>query len=891
MATTDTPQGNLQQILREEFGKRTIEYTELPPYFATSLNPAKPLRPYQRLCFQYFINYWERPFDAKEPQPHLLFHMATGSGKTLIMAGLMLYLYEKGYRNFLFHVGLTNIIEKTRENFLNTTSPKYMFAEPINIGCQQVEIRLVDNFQYSNPDCINLCMITPQALGSLNDPKENAVTFDDFEKYSVVIISDEAHHNNAATKRSKKNSDSGTQTSIPTGDTETNNWETTITRIFNTPHDEPRPNVWLEFTATAGLDNPLIAQKYHNKIIFDYPLREFRNDKYSKEVEVVQADLPPMQRALQAVVLSQYKRKLFTSIGQDIKPVVMLKSKTKAENKEAFDQFIQTMKAMQVTDLEKMKSSAKDDLAAAFTYFVQNGISPDNLLLELKEDFAEEKLLIVDGNEITAEKQIKLNTLEAHDNEVRVVFAVDMLNEGWDVLNLFDIVRLYDTRDAKNGKPGETTMREAQLIGRGARYMPFTLPGSDLPAGKRKFDNDTNNPLRTIEKLHYHSAHNPRYIAELHTALVLTGIQDPKTRELPLTLKEEFKATTLYQKGYVFANSREEYYINGNQHAIGNEILAKTFNVRLLSGKMRSDLIFEDSKPPEPSPCYITIKMLELGRHVVRAAINRFDRYHFSSLHAIFPNLRSIKEFIESPDYLAELNISVYTVHEQLADFTQREKLQVAIEVLRQVEPMLPKQGKGYRGSLTFEPFEVKNIFRDHVLKISIDGSPDREYGRSMRDAAPPMTMDLSLCQWHAYNDCYGTSEEKLLIKYIESIYPKLKEKYHDIYLVRNEKDLRLWSFDTGDAFEPDYVLFMQRNNGSDLYDYIQIFIEPKGQHLRAADKWKEDCLTQLHDKAILHFSTPTSQFEVWGMPFYTDCYRSTFDNAMQKSVLKHDTT
>lgn len=49
----------------------------------------------------------------------------------------------------------------------------------------------------------------------------------------------------------------------------------------------------------------------------------------------------------------------------------------------------------------------------------------------------------------------------------RAVFAVDKLNEGWDVLNLFDIVRLYETRDGKNGKPGSGTIWEAQLIGRG----------------------------------------------------------------------------------------------------------------------------------------------------------------------------------------------------------------------------------------------------------------------------------------------------------------------------------------------------------------------------------------------------------------------------------------
>ena len=70
---------------------------------------------------------------------------------------------------------------------------------------------------------------------------------------------------------------------------------------------------------------------------------------------------------------------------------------------------------------------------------------------------------------------------------------------------------------------------------------------------------------------------------------------------------------------------------------------------------------------------------------------------------------------------------------------------------------------------------------------MALDDS-DREYGKSMKEAANLfLTMDLEKCVWHAYNDCYGTSEEKHLIKYIEAIYPKLKVKYDEVYLVRNE--------------------------------------------------------------------------------------------------------
>ena len=59
--------------------------------------------------------------------------------------------------------------------------------------------------------------------------------------------------------------------------------------------------------------------------------------------------------------------------------------------------------------------------------------------------------------------------------------------------------------------------------------------------GMRKYDDDMDNPLRVIEKLHYHSQHNPRYIQELRSALVSTGIIAEQYIEVEENLKEEFK--------------------------------------------------------------------------------------------------------------------------------------------------------------------------------------------------------------------------------------------------------------------------------------------------------------------------------------------------------------
>ncbi len=81
-----------------------------------NLNPKFELRQYQKEALGrfdfYFSEYRQRKFPAQ-----LLFHMATGSGKTLVMAANILQLYKQGYRNFIFFVNSVNIIEKTKDNF------------------------------------------------------------------------------------------------------------------------------------------------------------------------------------------------------------------------------------------------------------------------------------------------------------------------------------------------------------------------------------------------------------------------------------------------------------------------------------------------------------------------------------------------------------------------------------------------------------------------------------------------------------------------------------------------------------------------------------------------------------------------------------------------------
>ncbi len=312
--------------------RRGMLKRDIPAYIADNIASAITLRPYQDRVLQRFFFYMEE--EQRQRPSHLLFHMATGSGKTVLMASLILHLYAQGYRNFLFFVNSSNIIDKTKENFLNPVSSKYLFAPDVTINDKRVNIREVANFDEAVDTDINIHFSTIQGLHTrLQNPKENAVTLEDFENRKIVLISDEAHHINTLTKKSLGKEEQA----------EVNSWESTVSKIFQSDMN----NLLLEFTATIELEHSAIKAKYHDKILYDYSLRQFREDGYSKDVEVRQADLPPLERMFQAVILSQYRRKVAEAHGLHIKPVILMKSKTIAEskaNEEAFHNYIAGLK-------------------------------------------------------------------------------------------------------------------------------------------------------------------------------------------------------------------------------------------------------------------------------------------------------------------------------------------------------------------------------------------------------------------------------------------------------------------------------------------------------------------------------------------------------------------
>ena len=115
-----------------------------------------------------------------------------------------------------------------------------------------------------------------------------------------------------------------------------------------------------------------------------------------------------------------------------------------------------------------------------------------------------------------------------------------------------------------------------------------------------------------------------------------------------------------------------------------------------------------------------------------------------------------------------------------------------------------------------------------------------------------------------------------------------LKDKYDGIYLIRNERHFKIYSFSKGQAFEPDFVLFLREKNGNILT--YQIFIEPKGKYLKEHDKWKQDFLkeiTEIFKGKTLIFETPrkTNKYRLIGVPFYNNEDENEFKQSLFEAI------
>ncbi|MCX6076813.1 MAG: DEAD/DEAH box helicase family protein [Campylobacterales bacterium] len=843
-----------------------LEYVDKPDIPKSIIDNIKqPLRAYQVRALENFIFYISSKKHKDIPNKHLLFHMATGSGKTNIIASSILYLYELGYRDFIFFVNTNNIITKTKENLINKYASKYLFKEKILINNKEIHINLIeDTFDSSKLEDINILFTTINKLhGNLETTvKENSITYDDFKDKKIVLIADEAHHLNANTKTEKETEQ---------------NWEQTTKNLLNTNKE----NILLEFTATQDLEDKKIGAKYRDKIIADYPLVKFREDRYSKDIKLIGDDFDDSKRMLQAVMISEYRRLIAQKeLNLNIKPVIMFKTVKNTENIDAvYEKFVKLIEDLSVENIDEIFRRSTVEAIKKLEKLISDKKS---FIQNIKYSFDKSNCLVIHSKVKDKDEKLRnLNSLEDASNKIRAIFAVDILNEGWDVLNLFDIVKLDETQ-----KTTKSTISEAQLIGRGARYFPFVYQEEDKY--KRKFDTDFEHPLKILEEMHFYSVNQSEYIDSLTKELRKIGLIDEVENEhkpVYLELKQSFLNDELYKEGVVFTNKKvpqDKSKIIG----IGDYIGAYKMQKISIDNTTHELKVFEDNVKEVRFEKTKKFTIKEENAHLIRVAINKKPFFYFANLKKYFVNLKSISEFIQSDDYLGSVEFAFFTTKE--SELTNEIKIKFLLEFLDKTADKIVKNTKNFIGSSEFYP-----------VRISSKIPPKKTIKMKECDSRIDIVDD-----WYVYESHGGTSEERHFTDFMLKVSDDLKAKYKVVKLIRNEKAFEIYSFDKtrdGARFEPDFILLLKDKNDCTH----QIFCEPKGDWAKdekegfenSPEKWKNEFLADItkctnENSLILKDINENvlklyenSCYKIWGLPFYNYAQESDFKEKFTELV------
>ncbi len=866
---------------------------ELPNYIIDNLNKTKTLRPYQVDAIKYFIYLYEN--DDIASCKHLMFNMATGAGKTLVMACCILYLYSKGYRNFIFLVHQVQILKQAKLNFTDEKHAKYLFNKTIKFNGKKILVKAVETFQGANKNDINVMFLSTSLFyNRIKETAENRLCKEDFKTFDIVIIADEAHRLNVETKANKtaKLQD------------ENLNWENAVNQALysektlkSNQSKAVLPNMLLEFTATVELSNPHINQKYQDKLIYKYDFIAFNNDGYCKDIKFLynlETEIEEQKKYLivNAVVLSQYRKLLFKKItGTHINPVILFKSKKIADSQTDRKYFNQVINNLKVTDLDKIQQTAKDDndiIHKMFGFFSNEKISLEKFISSIKQDFAEQHTLIYNSDK--KERPEELANLDNSRNSIRAIFSVSALNEGWDVLSLYDIVHFDISEDKK------VSLQDIQLIGRGARYYPFKLPEQYLSNNlglfgsyenendKRKFDNARSDLSRILETFYYHFVKTGLFLDKLKDELLKGGILNNEIVRKTISLKQNFKNSDTYNNGFVLINKAE------NRTKTTQEEIDNTFNkiIKVTNYQLYSDSL-TDTQQTQIHKKYGSIKINEdfftkplIYKALVKAE-NGFFRFNNLALH--IPEIKTIDDFIDK--YLSKYSIEYeYEEGKEFANFSAKEKLTllsniILADVRKKIDLSLPKKV----GSNIFTPLPLKSIFSEtKEVYIPIknqemidDLGQEYNFYEETSERSKPQTnnpnielnLDISNLNWYAYDENYGTNEEKIFVKFINSKIETLKQKYMnaEIFLIRNELEYWIFNVKDGKRFAPDFLLIINDIEYKKLY--YQCIFEVKGSHLIEKDKWKEFALLKINNSEIYFKDKTYTNIKNLGFYFY----------------------
>ena len=388
--------------------------------------------------------------------------------------------------------------------------------------------------------------------------------------------------------------------------------------------------------------------------------------------------------------------------------------------------------------------------------------------------------------------------------------------------------------------------------------------------------------MRILEELYYYTYdEESRYISHLKDELRKDGyIRDDKIIKT-FSLKKEFQNTDFYKKTQVWYNEQED---NPNRKRKNLEDIKKDFffpyKIKGLE-LTEQEIDFEKQEDlqrlnlQEKGLQTIALKFKEIEKHIFQKAINikakqENSLYQFEQLKEEL-EIESIDDLYS--DKLADFDVKIIVgKNTTYDDISGKDKLQIVIKFLDNIftelkSTITPKIGGNFKAG------NFKEFFADPKTKtIQIDPDSDR------------VAKELESEDWYILDSFNGTSEEIGLINFIQETIGNIEKKYKEYYLLRNEEVYKIYDFEQGRGFQPDFILFLK---GKDKLHY-QIFIEPKGNEFIGDDGtfktgkegWKENFLEQISQKYGLKkiIKAENINYKLIGLPFFNKDHNSKFN-------------
>lgn len=334
--------------------------------------------------------------------------LATGTGKSYVMFAISHIMLCLGVIDKVLILCPSLTIEDgLLEKFTHLVSDPTLFNLIPNIY-RKINPTIID----ANSTIINDCI----CIENIHAAYENTGSSikDSFTKNGgkkTLVLNDESHH-----------------IFNKTPDTDNKKW---AEFLLNTDYNF---KYILGFTGTAYQGN-----NYFIDVIYRYSIRQAIEDGFVKNIEYIEKDSEKLSENEKFQIIQQEHENIKLKYLNTLKPLTILITK----------------------DLS-FAESLKQKL---ISFFYENEKTKDSNEEELKKEISK-KILKITHKSTNQEKQ-QLKHVDDIESPIEYIIGVSMLNEGWDVKNVFQIIPMED-------KAFNSKLLIAQVLGRGLR-IPLSL--------------------------------------------------------------------------------------------------------------------------------------------------------------------------------------------------------------------------------------------------------------------------------------------------------------------------------------------------------------------------------------------------------------------------------